>query len=74
MEAFSLNCKVSATKSDVSDGDVMTDEIIQAVEQPPIKTPVCHSITQIDVLHTLGNFLLAARYEPLNFCKRSSHC
>ena len=48
----------------------MNDEIMQVVNQPPIKTPVCYSGSQIEVLQTLGNFTCVSQYEGDEFLQK----
>ena len=45
------------------------DEITQTADQP-IKTPICCSIDQIEVLQTLGIFTFAAQYETHEFLQK----
>ena len=55
---------------DSSETDSMNDEIMQVVNQPPIKTPVCYSGSQIEVLQTLGNFTCVSQYEGDEFLQK----
>ena len=48
----------------------MSEEIIQVADQPPIKTPVCYTKHQIEVLQTLGKFTFAAHYETDEFLQK----
>ena len=48
----------------------MSDEILQMANQPPIKTPICYSINQIEVLQKLGNLTFAAHYETDKFLQK----
>ena len=48
----------------------MNDDIIQAANMPLIKSPVCYSINQIEVLQQLGNHTFAAEYESDEFMQK----
>ena len=48
----------------------MNDDIIQAANIPPIKSPICYSINQIEVLQQLGNHTFAAQYESDEFMQK----
>ena len=45
------------------DNDKMSEHIIEAANQPPLKAPMCYSINQIEVIQTLGNHTFASQYE-----------
>ena len=58
------------TNANSSDSDQMSDELIQEANKPPIKTPQCYSVNQIEVLQSLGNFTFASQYESDEFLQR----
>ena len=51
----------------------MSEEIMQVADQPPIKTPVCYTEHQIEVLQTLGKFTFVAHYETDDFLQKITH-
>ena len=57
-------------KANSSDSDQMSDELIQEANKPPIKTPQCYSVNQIEVLQSLGNFTFASQYESDEFLQK----
>ena len=46
---------------------------MQVADQPPIKTPVCYTEHQIEVLQTLGKFTFVAHYETDDFLQKITH-
>ena len=48
----------------------MSDTKIEAANKPPIKTPTCYSVNQIEVLQTIGNYTFAAQYETDEFIQK----
>ena len=48
----------------------MNDELIQAANMAPIKTPICYSINQIEVLQQLRNHIFKAHYESDEFMQK----
>ena len=48
----------------------MNDDIIQAANMPLIKSPICYSINQIEVLQQLGSHTFAAEYESDEFMQK----
>ena len=46
---------------------------MQVADQPPIKTPVCYTEHQIEVLQTLGKFTFVAHYETGDFLQKITH-
>ena len=61
---------ISETSSDEIDNDKMSEELQRMADKPPIKTPVCYSVNQIEVLQTLGNFTFASQYETDEFLQK----
>ena len=43
---------------------------IEAANKPPIKTPICFSVRQIEVLQTLGNRTFVSQYESDEFIQK----
>ena len=48
----------------------MSDLQIEAANKPPIKTPICFSVRQIEVLQTLGNRTFVSQYESDEFIQK----
>ena len=48
----------------------MSDELNYVANQPPLKTPVCYTLNQIEVIQTLGNFTFASQYEADEFFQK----
>ena len=48
----------------------MSEELQRMADKPPIKTPVCYSMNQIEVLQTLGNVTFASQYETDEFLQK----
>ena len=63
--------QLSQSTSDAQESAKMSDELMRMADQPPIKTPICYSINQIEVLQTLGNVTCASQYETDEFLQKS---
>ena len=61
---------ISETSSDEIDNDKISEELLRMADKPPLKTPVCYSVNQIEVLQTLGNFTFASQYETDEFLQK----
>ena len=48
----------------------MSEHIIEAANQPPLKVPMCYSINQIEVIQTLGNHTLASQNDADEFLQK----
>ena len=48
----------------------MSELQIEAANKPPIKTPICFSVRQIEVLQTLGNRTFVSQYESDEFIQK----
>ena len=62
--------KVSVTSDSMQEsGDQakMSNSKPEAANQPPIKVPICYSISQIEVSQTLGNYAFARQYKTDDF-------
>ena len=60
----SINEQECASKMDSnSDSDSYETSTIAFADKPPIKTPVCYSINQVEVFRNLGNYTFAAQFE-----------
>ena len=61
---------LSESTSDAQESAKMSDELMRMADQPPIKTPVCNSVNQVEVLQTLGNFTFASQYKIDEFLQK----
>ena len=52
--------QLSESNSDASDSENMSEELMRMADQPPIKTPVCYSVTQLRIFYT---FTFASKNE-----------
>ena len=43
---------------------------IETADKPPIKTPICYSINQVEILQNLGNYTFAAQFEADDFLQK----
>ena len=66
----SINTSVSTSKIDSSDSASYAASTIEFASTPPMKTPMCYSINQIEILQTLGNYTLAAHFESDEFLQK----
>ena len=48
----------------------MNELQIEAANKPPMKTPICYSVSHIEVLQTLGNHTFASQYESDEFIQK----
>ena len=62
-----VNTVQSSETDELSENNTMSEKFNHAANQPPIKTPICYSVNQIEVLQTLGNYTFAAQYEIDDF-------
>ena len=56
--------------SSQSDFDSCEQSTIEFAYKPPLKTPICYSITQIEILQRPGNYTFAAQIEANNFLQK----
>ena len=69
----------AVTKSEITSGSrqenenstKVSDTAIEAANKPPIKTPICYSVNQIEVLQTIGNYTFATQYETDKFIEKN---
>ena len=65
------NTPVASEETQDSDSSSnMSNELIEAANQPSMKVPVCYPIIQIEVLQTLGISTFASQYEANEFLQR----
>ena len=65
-----VNTAQSSETDDLSENNTMNEEFNYSANQPPIKTPICYSVNQIEVLQTLGNYTFASQYETDEFIRK----
>ena len=65
-----VNAVQSSETDNLSENNTMSEEFNYSANQPPIKTPICYSVNQIEVLHMLGNYTLASLYETDEFIQK----
>ena len=51
--------------SDSDSGDAAST--FEFANKPPLKSPICYSVDQIEILQTLGNYTFAALFESDEF-------
>ena len=53
----SIRNQASSVKMDSSsDSDMCDTSTIELVDKPPLETPICYSINQVEILQNLGNY------------------
>ena len=62
--------KLSESNTDETDSEKMSEELQRMADKPPIKTPVCYSVNQIELLQTLGIFTFGSQYETDEFLQK----
>ena len=60
----------SSETDELSENNTMSEELNYAANQPPIKTPICYSVNQIEVIQTLGNYTFASQYGTDEFIQK----
>ena len=53
-----------------SDSDMCDNSTIEFADKPPIKTPICYSINQVELLQNIGNYTFAAQIEADDFLQK----
>ena len=68
----SINPNASnAAKMESSDSEKYdAASTIELASKPPLKTPMCYSFNQIEILQTLGNYTFAAHFETDEFLQK----
>ena len=61
----------SSETDELSENNTMSEKLNYSVNQPPIKTPIRYSVSQIEVFQTLGNYTFASQYETDEFIQKS---
>ena len=56
---------------ETDDKDNMSEHIIEAANQPPLKAPTCYSINQIEVIQTRGNHTFASQNDADEFLQKT---
>ena len=56
--------------SSQSDSDTYEQSTIGFADRPPLKTPICNSINQIEILQNLGNYTFAAQLDADIFLQK----
>ena len=53
-----------------SNSDAYENSTIAFAVKPPIKTPVCHSVNQVEILQNLGNYKIVSQFEADGFIQK----
>ena len=61
---------VQNSMSSQSDFDTCEQSTIEFAEKPLLKTPICYSIIQIEILQNLRNYTFAAQFEADDFLQK----
>ena len=53
-----------------SDNEMCDNITIEFADKPPLKTPICYSINQTEVLQNLGNYTFASQFKADDFIQK----
>ena len=68
----SISCdrENSSNMNSLSDSDACKKSIIEFLDKPPLKTPICYSVNQIEIIQNLGSYTFAAQFQADDFLQK----
>ena len=70
IKGINASINTQSSISSQSDSNSCEQSTIDFADKPPLKTPICYSINQIEILQNLGNCTFAAQFEAENFLQK----